>query len=193
MNELKKSSRFSNMWVLLLVGLLAALGIFLYLRSRKKDQITPDNNIDENDTNESEDDDDYILINYKIISEGLNQEGITDETMHRLITAQAMHETGVFTSDLYKKNKNYFGMGHPAQRPTESTGKVNGFANFEHLINSARDYAMYYKYVGLPEFTNVKEFTAALKKKDYYEDSFINYNAGVTAHFKKLNQLLNLG
>lgn len=191
MSELKKSSRFSNMWVLLLVGLLAALGLFLYLRSRKKQDETADDV--PGDEIPEVDEDDIILLNYKIISDGLNQEGQTDETMHRLITAQAMHETAIFDSPVFVRNKNYFGMGNPSSRPTLSTGKVGGYANFESLLDSAKDYAMYYKYVDLPNFSNVKDFTAALKKKDYYEDSFINYNAGVTAHFKKLNSLLNNG
>jgi len=192
MSELKKSSRLWNMLALSLVGLAVALGLFLFLRSRKakKDQESDE----ESDAPEvDQDEDDVILQNYRIISDGLNQEGLTDETLHRLVTAQAMHETGVFESPVFLRNNNYFGMGNPSTRPTTSTGKVQGFANYESLLDSARDYAMYYKYVDLPLFTNVKDFTAALKKKDYYTDSFVNYNAGVSAHFKKLNSLLNVG
>ena len=194
MSELKKSSQSWSMWALLLVGLVAALGVFLFIRNRKKQQETENSDQDVTEVpDKDEDEDEIILVNYKIISQGLEIEGIEDETMHRLITAQAMHETAIFDSPVFEKNKNYFGMGHPSKRPTTSTGKVGGYANYETLVDSAKDYALYYKYVGLPNFTDAKTFAAELKKKDYYTDSFVNYSAGVSAHFKKLNQLLNVG
>jgi hypothetical protein len=86
-----------------------------------------------------------------------------------------------------------FGMMNPSKRPTVSTGKVNGFANYASPLDSARDYAMYYKYVGYPYFTDVKSFVSALKSKAYFEDNLTTYMAGVTAHYKKLSQLLNVG
>jgi len=152
--------------------------------------------MEDDSTNEVDeiDDDDIILSNYKVISDGLTQEGIVDEQMHRLITAQAMHETAIFESDVLNRNKNYFGMNMPSKRPTTATGKVGGYANYDTRLDSARDYALYYKYVGYPEtFKDVKSFVSALKEKAYFEDNLTNYMAGVNSHYKKLSSLLNVG
>lgn len=199
MSELKKSWKLSTILVLLLVGLAAALGIFLYIKNRKK-QSEPESDGDgDGDFIPETDDDETILDGYKTISAALTAEGIDDETMHRLVTAQALHEasdakTGEpFASVVYKRNNNAFGMGHPSKRPTTSTGKVGGYANYENAFEGARDYAMYYKYVGYPYFTDVKSFVSALKAKGYFEDTLTNYMSGVNTHYKKLIQLLNVG
>ena len=190
MSELKKSWKLSTILVVLLVGLVAALGIFLFIKKRKASEITDENDVPEVE----EDDDDIILQYYKVISDGLDSEGLTDETLHRLATAQSMHETGIFASNLLKSNKNLFGMMMPSKRPTVATGKANGFAQYESALDSARDYAMYYKYVGYPEtFQDVKSFVSALKAKAYFEDNLTTYMSGVASHYKKLNQLLNVG
>jgi len=199
MSELKKSSKLWSTLVLLLVGLAAVLGLFLYIRSRKAKQEQESEEDIEPEAEET-DEDEVILEGYKTISAGLSAEGITDETLHRLVTAQALHESSdaktgePFASQVFRNNKNAFGMGHPSKRPTTSTGKVNGYANYETPYDGARDYAMYYKYIGYPEtFTDVKSFVSALKAKAYFEDNLTTYMSGVAGHYKKLNQLLNVG
>jgi len=192
MSELKKSYKLSIILALLLVGLAGAFMIFRYIRNKKAKAL--EETEDETMAPDEIDDDDIILQNYKVISDGLTQEGITDEQMHRLITAQAMHETAVFESDVLNRNKNYFGMNMPSKRPTTATGKVGGYANYDTRLDSARDYALYYKYVGYPEtFKDVKSFVSALKEKAYFEDNLTNYMSGVNAHYKKLSSLLNVG
>jgi len=166
--------------------------IFRYIRNKKAK--AQEETEDDTMAPDEIDDDDIILSNYKVISDGLTQEGIVDEQMHRLITAQAMHETAIFESDVLNRNKNYFGMNMPSKRPTTATGKVGGYANYDTRLDSARDYALYYKYVGYPEtFKDVKSFVSALKEKAYFEDNLTNYMAGVNAHYKKLSSLLNVG
>jgi hypothetical protein len=193
MNELKKSSRSWITWVILLAGLAVAFGIFLFIK-KKKQSIPEEMEDDGTPEGVDIDDDDIIIENYKTISEGLSQEGLADEQLHRLVTAQAMHETAIFESDVLMKNKNYFGMNMPSKRPTTATGKVGGYANYDTRLDSARDYAMYYKYVGYPDtFKDVKSFVSALKEKAYFEDNLTNYMAGVNSHYKKLSSLLNVG
>ena len=66
--------------------------------------------------------------------------------------AQAMLETGNFTSDIFKANNNLFGMKHPSVRPTVSKGTNRGHANYTNWQDSVKDYKLwqefYNKYTG---------------------------------------------
>lgn len=57
--------------------------------------------------------------------------------------AQSMLETGYFKSDIFLDNNNLFGMKHPSVRPTLSTGKNRGHANFKSWQDSVKDYKMW--------------------------------------------------
>lgn len=51
-------------------------------------------------------------------------------------------------SDIFKDNKNLFGMKHPGVRPTLSKGPNRGFASFDKWQQSVLDYKLYLEYVG---------------------------------------------
>lgn len=63
-----------------------------------------------------------------------------------LIYAQAKHETGNFTSRIFRENKNLFGMREPSIRPRSTSGSAHGHATFSSLFNSVRDYFQRQKY-----------------------------------------------
>jgi len=60
-----------------------------------------------------------------------------------IVMAQAMIETGSFTSNMFKAHNNLFGMKCPSRRPTTNLGEVNGYAKFENWKQSVIDYALF--------------------------------------------------
>ncbi|OUS02881.1 hypothetical protein A9Q86_02200 [Flavobacteriales bacterium 33_180_T64] len=58
----------------------------------------------------------------------------------KLLYAQTYHETGNYSSPVFKENKNLFGMRHPSKRKTYSQGSNLGHAVFKNHFNSVRDY-----------------------------------------------------
>jgi len=60
--------------------------------------------------------------------------------------AQAILESGWFTSDIFKENNNLFGMKHPQVRETLSKGVNRGHAVYDTWLDSVKDYALWQKY-----------------------------------------------
>ena len=60
-----------------------------------------------------------------------------------IVYAQALLETGNFTSHIFKTNNNLFGMKVATIRPTTNIGEENGHAVFKHWRQSVVDYALY--------------------------------------------------
>lgn len=59
-----------------------------------------------------------------------------------IVIAQAILESGNFTSNLYLNKNNLFGMKHPLQRPTTSLGGVR-FASYESIDHCIIDYGIW--------------------------------------------------
>jgi len=60
-----------------------------------------------------------------------------------IVFAQAVLESGSFTSRLTKENNNIFGMRRPTKRPTTSVGESHGYAVYESWRESIEDYALF--------------------------------------------------
>jgi uncharacterized FlgJ-related protein len=60
-----------------------------------------------------------------------------------IVMAQAEHESGNFTSKLFRENNNMFGMKISTSRPTTQNGEQNGYAYYNTWRESVLDYAMY--------------------------------------------------
>jgi uncharacterized FlgJ-related protein len=60
-----------------------------------------------------------------------------------IVYAQAVLETGNFTSHIFKANNNLFGMKVATIRPTTNIGEENGHAAFKTWRHSVVDYAFY--------------------------------------------------
>lgn len=65
-----------------------------------------------------------------------------------VVFAQAVLETGHFTSKLFKEGNNLFGMKMPSKRETLSIGKKKGgYAVFENWKKSVNDYLLWQDYI----------------------------------------------
>ena len=60
-----------------------------------------------------------------------------------IVFAQAVLESGGFTSRLTKENNNIFGMRRPTKRPTTSVGMSHGYAVYGSWRESIEDYALF--------------------------------------------------
>lgn len=86
-----------------------------------------------------------------------------------LIYAQAYHETGAFKSDVYKENKNLFGMKRSVKRMYD-TGTNRGHAVFNSRLDSIRDYFERQKQFKI-NYRNPTQYVADTVKSGYAEDT----------------------
>jgi len=177
----------------LLLGLLIVYVVFLKKRKpvEPKPEPKPENTDEpeniEIETNDLDRSPDSIMKVYDLIREHVPG----DETFHKLVLAQSMHETGVFSSTLTKENNNLFGMRNPVIRETLSLGELNGYAFYNNIADSVSDYALYLKAKDIPTDSNTVEiFTKVLKQKAYFEDNYIRYMGAVKKHFNFLKTLI---
>jgi hypothetical protein len=101
--------------------------------------------------------------------------------MAKLITSQAAHETGNFSSKIFKENNNLFGMKLAKKRRTLAIGEQYGHAKFKSIEDSVKDYKIYHKELGYNnEYPDIMEFVKALVQKNYFEANPDEYTKGVT-------------
>jgi len=118
----------------------------------------------------------YLLLCYQ---------GFLPDTA-KLITAQAAHESGNFTSSIFIVNNNPFGMKHPEVRKTTSLGENRGYAYYMTLESAVQDYWLYYKARKYPyTWKDADQFVEALKERFYFEAPLELYKKAVK-HFYKL-------
>jgi len=96
-----------------------------------------------------------------------------------IVYAQAILETGNFTSIIFKENNNMFGMKLPRIRATKATGENRGHALFDNWEDSLDDYGMYYN-----------AYLKNLSEEEYY--GFLRqYYAEDPKYINKVKKLAN--
>jgi uncharacterized FlgJ-related protein len=73
---------------------------------------------------------------------------LTQDIAHPEIAYAIIRQESNMCSELFKSNKNLFGMKQPGVRPTMSKGPKYGFASFEKWQHSVLDYKLYLEFVG---------------------------------------------
>lgn len=91
-----------------------------------------------------------------------------------VVVAQMIHETGYFTSDIYKTGHNLFGMKVPHRRPKVwQMGEYKGHARYYSNAHSLCDYIAWQKWTtknGKIQFKNNEEYYNHLLRTGYAED-----------------------
>jgi hypothetical protein len=110
-----------------------------------------------------------ILNNYDVFTPQKLKDYLTELNIPHadIVYAQAVLETGNFTSSIFKKNNNLFGMKVATIRPSTNIGEDDGHAAFKHWRHSVIDYALYSAYY-VPVL-NQAEYLDFLSKR-YAED-----------------------
>jgi len=102
--------------------------------------------------------------------------------MIRLLQAQAIHETGNFTSRLFLENNNVFGMKIPSIRMTLNIAPGNQqFSRFASIGDSVKDMLLYLDHFSIPlNLADPFLYAQVLKDKNYYEDPVEVYFKGLS-------------
>ena len=109
------------------------------------------------------------------VYENIKQQGIK---FSEITLAQSILETGMFKSNICKRNKNLFGMRKPFRRKTTAIGKRKGYAKYRSYEQSIKDFKLW------QDSRKVKNMTKSKYLKmlrGYYVDK--NY-------LKKLNKIV---
>ena len=160
---LNTSARY-YMRPLILAGLFA-LALTLYIFLRKKISMNK-----------------AMLIYSTLLLTGLN------EKLCRFATAQAGHETAGFTSELFTKYNNAFGMNYAGQKL--ASGHVNEFATYSKPEDSATDFGVWWlkarnNVFSLPLFVDdIESYVAFLKNADYFTAKESDYLGGCVKYYK---------
>lgn len=88
----------------------------------------------------------------------------------KCLYAQAKHETGNFTSEVFKDNNNLFGMRQAFIRPRDVEGTRHNHAYYKNHRQSVIDYFLRQKYYKLGNLTD-EEFMQATIQSNYAEDT----------------------
>lgn len=108
------------------------------------------------------------------------------------VLAQAIHESDNFSSNVYKKNNNPFGMKVPSKRPflgRVGTKAPDGghYAAYDNDMIAFKDYLKWLRYTNFPiGLKTVEEFVAAMKKRGYFGASEESYLKAMKVRLSKL-------
>lgn len=109
----------------------------------------------------------------------LENNGFT-HSMAAMIFAQAAHETGNFTSDIFKENNNLFGMKLARVRKTTAIGENRGHAVYKSIEDSIADYWLYNRALNyLSSYSSVAAFVREMALKKYFEAKETEYKTAV--------------
>ncbi len=86
-----------------------------------------------------------------------------------IVYAQALQETGYFTSAIFRENNNLFGMKEPRVRPTTALGTKRNHAYYSNWMNSTKDYALWQ--ASLSQYVYNEEEYFELLSRIYAEDT----------------------
>ena len=89
--------------------------------------------------------DDMNFLCKRISPSNLYQEILeSDVKFPEVVFAQALLESGNFTSNVFKEENNLFGMKYPRRRKTTSLEEGDtGYANYVHWTHSVYDYKLW--------------------------------------------------
>ena len=113
------------------------------------------------------------------------QSNLTDIAIERLL-ALARHETGNFTSAIFRESNNPWGMKVATVRPTTNIGEHRGHARYRNLSDAVRDMLLYLvNFRTNPgDFPNISSFAYELKNDRYFEDTLENYTRGLLRWYR---------
>lgn len=131
-----------------------------------------------------------MRLNYdKRIYDEAIKAGFTNECA-RLVVAQARHETGNYTSPVFRLYKNCFGMRPAVVRETtrlKETSPTN-YAIYASIEDSVKDIGLWFTARNVAKtFTQVYAYATALKNKGYFEAELNEYISGMINALKKIS------
>jgi len=110
----------------------------------------------------------------------LKKAGLNDNQI-RIVIAQAKVESGNFSSPVYRRNKNCFGMRDAKIRPENSLNDfdADGYANYNNIEQSVKDYLLWIEYNHLTISEDPLQWAALLKQKKYFQSNTVEYGEAI--------------
>ena len=170
--------------VALLLGL-CGWGIYSYLSRKTGKQSNPPSSPNPNQPEIPSWKPTAERVRTDLVAQGL------DGTASKILTAVAMHETGLFTSKIFKENNNLYGMKQPVRRATVSLGAKNGYASYATITDSIEDLLLWFDFhdkgdEDINKMGTVANVVSFMKSKGYFESDLNAYINAVEKHFKNL-------
>ena len=107
-----------------------------------------------------------------------------DELQQRFIYAVAKHETGNFTSNVFKSFNNAFGMRPAKKRFRYYTGiSQSNYTIYNSIEDSVMDFVDWFQSKQLNVPREAWGGVQLMKKHGYFEDSFDNYFNAVNKYY----------
>jgi hypothetical protein len=103
------------------------------------------------------------------------------EKQSAIILAQAKFESGNFTSAVYKRNNNPFGMRLAKVRKTVNAGDPDKdqYANYTSIEQSVQDLILWHEYNNIPISTDPVQYVYNLKFYHYFQGDQTEYEQGL--------------
>lgn len=107
-----------------------------------------------------------------------------DTQTARNFVAQARHESDSYTSPLFLKSNNLFGMGVPTERQSLRSGEIEtaegSRSKYSSVDDSIKDQILWADATNFPEFgLNPESFVDMLQRRGYFTDTYDNYLEGI--------------
>ncbi len=171
-------------WIMLGSLLLILLVVFVIFRYRKgKSQ--------QSQPSEPEPDSDNMTpgMFFDLVTDRLPD---LSEDARLIVTAHAMHESGVFSSRVFLEDNNAFGMKMPEKRETTAlTQDDKGFAVFDDVGSSIDDLKLWFdSHNESMEIDRPAAYAAKIREYEYYTDSYASYAASMKIHFESIKRLI---
>ncbi|MBA7533005.1 hypothetical protein ES705_25240 [subsurface metagenome] len=100
--------------------------------------------------------------------------------------AVSAFETSNWTSRIYQRNHNLFGMKLPQLRKTTAIGENYKHAKYKSNEQSVFDFVYYLDHFNYPRYFNsLFHFVSYMKSKGYFEASLSDYYTGVQIMYRK--------
>lgn len=102
------------------------------------------------------------------------------QTMIDSLMGVAMHETGGFTSDIFKENNNPWGMKVPRVRPNKVIGENRGHGVYASLEDAMQDKLLYLESMKYPkDVGDPRDHVDLMKRRGYFRAPLVIYKNGV--------------
>lgn len=96
--------------------------------------------------------------------------------LQKFIIAQSKVESANYSSDLFKRSNNAFGMKNATQRGQLGYSVAGtDYRYYNSLSESINDFVLWLNYTNFPIVTDVNSYARALKDRGYFESSQADY------------------
>lgn len=134
--------------------------------------------------NTEEEYEEVLVLNKENLVKLMNDLGIQHVD---IVLAQAILESGTFTSNIFKTKNNMFGMKVPKKRETLAVNKrgYTGYATYASWIDCVKDYKMYQDFITKNKVISRSEYLAILSRGYSESEGYTNKLVKIANQNKK--------